>query len=938
MASAASSDPADGELIKQCSFSKGEWKEDYQVDVGFSNIYELFGTPGNVGYETLGTRCLLAVAFAAGEQEQLMLDGPESFLAMWESKAEARSVRPPETGAAATNAYNTAMNAADSSSARIAVKVVKATQGTMSLMGSVRNLPMVNGARLSLAAFPRLQKIAPRSTMLTSRLRDMAARVSVVLPDDADTSDKAREEWVWSLSMLTRSITTKAVGFLAIAHASSEAWTDAIAALGTDGRFKADYMAEIRRQLRESRAAAAGPAAGKFDATVTPLAAWNHAAGDIADADVAERVAKAVANATTGFHNITVVGAGFEVRKIAVGTALLNTMRTRDQALTTVPKMPAAEDVAIECLLGYLYTGQYQELQTVTPTGPPTGAATAAGTAVAGPTMMVLSPETIELLRPATTETMALTGSDKIVLGKAPTSDGTLKRPEYFAVGDVSDFQRHEGALSALEATDKNLDNKEFLRMYRALPETARSLVEVPVYPADLARNHCLNVLSALADRISAAGDDLILKGTILSKYRESETQRQQDRERAKNIAKLRQGDFIEAGPQICEVNHCLATAYDFLQIPYMGGKVASAINGDWDSTWYLWAEVAESQLGKECDVVAGVEKVVKTIRQDSRKGDDPWCDQQRADYGAVALFYFTRDYRRWREKWPGAERPSLLRVLTGMEFAKYMVRAFDYANKPEMRPDVEPYNRMRLGMAPVKRKFEKITATQLFADESDGDDDSTQAAPLISKRAKKREEAKKKKKKAADGKPPPTTGGGAAGDARKRRDDKDAGGGGGGAPGGGAPPGGGDKRKPPPKQLEWVNVEGGGSAWPDMNHRLNNEQCAVLQAKLDVSDGIDKGSCACFYFGETGCAKDKRAGVVGKCGWSHGAPADRKEAFTQALCKTANMAPPMRLKNQRVWNDTPSGHNVKTLAVWRPPSPAASVQEAKSDDDDDDA
>ena len=54
--------------------------------------------------------------------------------------------------------------------------------------------------------------------------------------------------------------------------------------------------------------------------------------------------------------------------------------------------------------------------------------------------------------------------------------------------------------------------------MYRALPETARSLVEVPVYPVDPARNHCLNVLSALADRISAAGDDLIRQGTILSK------------------------------------------------------------------------------------------------------------------------------------------------------------------------------------------------------------------------------------------------------------------------------------------------------------------------------------------------------------------------------------------------------------------------------------
>ena len=124
---------------------------------------------------------------------------------------------------------------------------------------------------------------------------------------------------------------------------------------------------------------------------------------------------------------------------------------------------------------------------------------------------MVLSEETIAALRPAQTETTpSLTGSDKIVLGKVPTTDGTLKRPKYFAAGDVGDFQRHEAALTALEATDKNLDNKEFLKMYRALPETARSLVEVPVYPADLARNHCLNVLSALDDRTSAAGGDLI--------------------------------------------------------------------------------------------------------------------------------------------------------------------------------------------------------------------------------------------------------------------------------------------------------------------------------------------------------------------------------------------------------------------------------------------
>ena len=80
---------------------------------------------------------------------------------------------------------------------------------------------MVNGARLSLAAFPRLQKIAPRSTIQTSRLRELAARVNVVLPDDSNTSESAREEWVWSLPMLTRSLTPKAIGFLAMAHAST---------------------------------------------------------------------------------------------------------------------------------------------------------------------------------------------------------------------------------------------------------------------------------------------------------------------------------------------------------------------------------------------------------------------------------------------------------------------------------------------------------------------------------------------------------------------------------------------------------------------------------------------------------------------------------------------------------------------------------------------
>ena len=58
MASAASSEPSDGELIKQCSFSKGEWALEYPVDVGFDNIYQLFEMPVNVGFDSLTARGL----------------------------------------------------------------------------------------------------------------------------------------------------------------------------------------------------------------------------------------------------------------------------------------------------------------------------------------------------------------------------------------------------------------------------------------------------------------------------------------------------------------------------------------------------------------------------------------------------------------------------------------------------------------------------------------------------------------------------------------------------------------------------------------------------------------------------------------------------------------------------------------------------------------
>ena len=96
--------------------------------------------------------------------------------------------------------------------ARVAVKIAKATQGTMSLIGSVRNLPMVNGARLSLAAFPRLQKITPRSTIQTSRLRELRLRECGGRPcrTTSHTTGRARETRVTAACRATRDSDAKA--------------------------------------------------------------------------------------------------------------------------------------------------------------------------------------------------------------------------------------------------------------------------------------------------------------------------------------------------------------------------------------------------------------------------------------------------------------------------------------------------------------------------------------------------------------------------------------------------------------------------------------------------------------------------------------------------------------------------------------------------------
>ena len=117
--------------------------------------------------------------------------------------------------------------------------------------------------------------------------------------------------------------------------------------------------------------------------------------------------------------------------------------------------------------------------------------------------------------------------------------------------------------MLALQAVDP-ADDVLFMAKWHALPEEARALVQVPVHQLDLAKNHCLSALKKLSDRATKAGDNIILRGTILSTDREADEERADDRERAKMIGKLRQGAIVEAGPQICLVTHKLQSAYDF--------------------------------------------------------------------------------------------------------------------------------------------------------------------------------------------------------------------------------------------------------------------------------------------------------------------------------------------------------------------------------------
>ena len=155
-------------------------------------------------------------------------------------------------------------------------------------------------------------KLAATGAITTARLRGLAVRVGLGFPDDTDFSETASVDWAWSLAMLSRGITLKAIGWLQKAHAASPAeWDAAVLALGADGRFAVDYMTQQRKLMRDAQLARQQLLrnGGGFDAALTAGQAWAHVAANIADDDVmACTLAKSIANATSRRSDGTLPG------------------------------------------------------------------------------------------------------------------------------------------------------------------------------------------------------------------------------------------------------------------------------------------------------------------------------------------------------------------------------------------------------------------------------------------------------------------------------------------------------------------------------------------------------------------------------------------------------------------------------------------------------
>ena len=248
------------------------------------------------------------------------------------------------------------------------------------------------------------------------------------------------------------------------------------------------------------------------------------------------------------------------------------------------------------------------------------------------------------------------------------------------------------------------------------------------------------------------------------------------------------------------------------------------------------WAEVAESQLGAECEIVPGVEKIIQFVRKSSLTRHVDWPDQARCDYASVTLWFFNRDYRAFHEKRLDANdvpapKPSLLAIITEpANFMGYLRMALEWGDGMAARPQKQPYLSLLLSNAPPKGKRLAL-GVSAFEDDAGADAEtppSKRAKERKRQKERKREEEKKQKRQADERKPPA--------DDRK-------------------PP----KRQPGPGDKPAPHVGGGdkfggqqgprpqGSAWPNKKHIQAPGMVKVLQTKKDQSAGLDKGLCRAF-------------------------------------------------------------------------------------------
>ena len=85
-------------------------------------------------------------------------------------------------------------------------------------------LPGAAAGAVDCTSFPRLAKLAPDAAgQVPEELsRALTAQLRVELPATADLSEGARAKWIWGLSRLSRSLTARAVGWLALATSNED--------------------------------------------------------------------------------------------------------------------------------------------------------------------------------------------------------------------------------------------------------------------------------------------------------------------------------------------------------------------------------------------------------------------------------------------------------------------------------------------------------------------------------------------------------------------------------------------------------------------------------------------------------------------------------------------------------------------------------------------